>query len=185
MNFSLKSIGKVLAALTASTLMQMLYVECVRAEVTVVNPSFQIPPVGQAPGGSLPCPQTTPAIGWTFVCPSGVFNDPISSAPNAPPPPQVGYVQNGGSISQTIDLPYSGTYTLSFYVGAWSHSAPANTIEPLLVDVLSHTKPPHTIASGVFTPASASSFSLVKLSITVTGLVSPMLRPSPARFAPI
>jgi len=187
MNFPLKSIRRsVVISLTVLSFVQIISADRARADITVVDGYFQNPPVGQAAGGSIQCPQTTPAIGWTFECPaggsSGVQLNSISEAPNALPPAQVAYIQNQGIISQTVNLPADGTYTVSFYVAAQAASNPVNTIEPLQVDVSSHTKPSsYNVAQGTFTPASTSSFSLFKLSLTVTDQMQVDLRFTNAR----
>src|SRR5208282_4810165 len=101
---------------------------------TIVNPDFQIPEVGQAAGGVIRCPQTSAQIGWIFSCgsdgSSGVQVNKLFSAPNAPPPGQVAFIQNAGSISQVIDFKELGTYTLTFYMAAATGN-PANAIEQL------------------------------------------------------
>lgn len=168
MKLSLKVIGHpIIAGLVAIFFVQILGIGPVRSEVSVVNPYFQDPPINSATRGVIVCPQTTPAIGWVFECSnsggSGLILSGITAAPNAPPPAQVAYITNQGAISQTINFPYSGTYTLSFYLAA----SATVSIEPLLVEVLGHTVPVQTIATGTFTPPSTSSFSQVHLSITV------------------
>jgi hypothetical protein len=103
------SVGRsAIAGLAALSFMQIICTERAHADVTVLNPNFQLPAVGQAAGGAIQCPQSSPTIGWVFSCgaggSSGVQLNSVFTAPNAPPPGQVGFIQNSGAIAQAIDF---------------------------------------------------------------------------------
>src|ERR1700691_3956529 len=115
------------AVLTAVFLVSILGTAPALA-ITVVNPDFESPSIGQIAAGYIQCPQTTSAIGWTFSCPanaagtgfvgvSGVQkNGSLLNAAPAPPGHQTAFIENIGVISQTIEFQYGGTYTLGFYL---------------------------------------------------------------------
>jgi hypothetical protein len=179
MNFTLKS----LIRSAAISLITLAFAQAICSDrayaLTVVNPDFQIPVVGQAAGGVIQCPQTSAQIGWIFSCgsngSSGVQLNKLFSAPNAPPPGQVAFIQNAGSISQLIDFKEFGTYTLTFYMAAATGN-PVNAIEQLEITlVLGLEKlplPPKPFFTKIVTP-STTSFSLVAIQLPIEGPISP------------
>lgn len=156
---------------------QIVCAQQASAGITVVNPNFQLPPVGQAAGGSVQCPASSPTIGWVFSCgpngSSGVQVNTVFSAPNAPPPGQVAFIQNAGAVSQQIDFKYQATYTLSFYVAAGAN--PGNAVEQLEISLpfgLQTTpnppKPP--LFTQTITPQ-IGSYSFVKIQLPIEGVI--------------
>jgi hypothetical protein len=155
---------------------QIACVQQANAGITVVNPNFQLPPVGQAAGGSVKCPESSPTIGWIFPCgpngSSGVQLDTVFSAPNAPPPGQVAFIQNAGSVSQQIDFKYQAPYTLSFYVAAGAN--PGNAVEQLEISLAFSPQnlpnPPKPLFTQTVTPQ-IGSYSLVKIQLPIEGVI--------------
>jgi len=155
---------------------QIVCTQQASAGVTVVNPNFQLPPVGQAAGGPVQCPESSPTIGWIFSCrpngSSGVQLNTVFSAPNAPPPGQVAFIQNAGAVSQQIDFKYQATYTLSFYVAAGAN--PGNTVEQLEISLpfgLQTSPPPKPpLFTQTITPQ-IGSYSFVKIQLPIEGVI--------------
>lgn len=147
------------------------------AGITVVNPNFQLPPVGQAAGGAIQCPESSQTIGWVFSCgpngSSGVQINSISEAPNTAPPGQVVFIQNAGAVSQQIDFKYQTTYTLSFYVAAGAN--PGNAVAQLEVSlplslVTTPNPPKGPQITQTITPQ-IGSYSLVKIQLPIEGVI--------------
>jgi len=136
--------------------MQVVSVERAQAQVTIVNSDFGSPSVGQAANGFISCPPTTLQVGWTFDCPAGgdsgvQKNGSTLGAPDAPAGHlQTAYIRNLGAISQPIEFKSSGIYMLTFYLAARATSSPANTIQPIQVNISGNPQ--------VFLPTSTSVF---------------------------
>jgi hypothetical protein len=82
--------------------------------VPVADPGFETPAVGTGPGAYTYSPGGSP---WTFANGSGVAgngSDFTSGNPDAPQGTQVAFVQAFGAITQAVNFPAAGTYTLSF-----------------------------------------------------------------------
>jgi hypothetical protein len=157
---------------------QIVCAQQASAGITVVNPNFQLPPVGQAAGGSVQCPGTSPTIGWIFSCgpngSSGVQVNTVFSAPNAPPPGQVAFIQNAGAVLQQIDFKYQATFTLSFYVAAAAN--PGNTVEQLEISLPFGPPTGHPSKPPLFTQTitpQIGSYSQVKIQLPIEGVILP------------
>ena len=174
---SLKSLfNSAVIGLIVLPVVQIVCAQQASAGITAVNPNFQLPPVGQAAGGSVQCRASSPTIGWIFSCgpngSSGVQLNTVFSAPNAPPPGQVAFIQNAGAVPQQIDFKYQATYTLSFYVAAGAN--PGNTVEQLEISLpfgLQTTPPPKPpLFTQTITPQ-IGSYSLVKIQLPIEGVI--------------
>jgi hypothetical protein len=176
----LKSVVTAAIAVLAAVFLVSILGTAPALAITVVNPDFESPSIGQIAAGYIQCPQTTSAIGWTFSCPanaagtgfvgvSGVQkNGSLLNAAPAPPGHQTAFIENAGVISQTIEFQYGGTYTLGFYLSAAADSVPTNTIATLQVTIEDEAKPhPQQVASQGFTPTSTSSFQYVTMPFTI------------------
>jgi type VI protein secretion system component Hcp len=120
---------------------------------TVQDNGFEQPDVSQGPGSFLYNPTGTP---WTFTGTSGVVaNGSAFGNVNAPEGTQAAFLQQQGSISQTVNLA-AGTYFLSF----WAAQRPGN----------SQTFQVHVdgVVVGTFTPAGTSYSLYATDSFTVT-----------------
>ena len=117
---------------------------------TISNDSFELPSTSNYIYG----PMTN---GWIFDSHAGVqTNGSTWSAPNAPDGTQTAFLQNGGTITQTLNFA-AGTYTLSFEAALRPNNSQSINvyIDSTLV--------------GTCTPASSTSFSaFTSNSFTVT-----------------
>jgi hypothetical protein len=100
------------------------------SSVTVGDSSFESPNLGA--GGNA---YQYGALGtsWTFSGTSGIAaNGSNFNNANAPVGDQVGFIQNGGAISQNITFAESGTYTIGFEAAYRNNGAGMN---PVYVEV--------------------------------------------------
>jgi hypothetical protein len=117
-----------LLAPIAFSLLGLIYIGCANAQV--MNADFSTPSIANLPPnppgevtpqsqGYFPDP-TGPGVGWTFDSSSGVQQNgsQLGALPAPLPGIQTGYIQNHGTISQSISFPTSGTYKLSYYLAA-------------------------------------------------------------------
>ncbi len=125
--------AKRLPALLAITLslLALTYVQRVCAE-DVVNASFEIP----SEVGTHQYRPSGIGIGWQFVGTSGVQGNgsAFSGILMAPNRGQTAFIQNLGSISQTINF-NAGSHTLSFKAARRPYSAPADGVQPIKVSI--------------------------------------------------
>jgi hypothetical protein len=80
----------------------------------ILNPGFESPSLGA--NGPLLNPTNA---GWTFSGNSGVVNQQNTSGyenNSCPQGSQAGYLRPYGSMAQTITVPYSDNYQLTYWV---------------------------------------------------------------------
>jgi Protein of unknown function (DUF642) len=145
----------------ASSFLGMVYVDCAHAQ-NVINPDFELPSVAQEPNGFIQSPPTGPDVGWEFGSVAGQGNSGVQrnnsvwGAPTAPTGNQTGYIQNLGSISQTINFTSASDYTLSFELAARLFSVPPDAKGQIQVSIDGN-------ALEKMTPANPSSFSQITI----------------------
>ena len=130
------------------------------------------PPPSGIVNGSFETPSTSSYIyrptggSWTFAVSSGIqHNGSAWGAPNAPDGVQTAFLQDGttggnGTISQSINLPSSGTYTVSFQAALRAYqTSPTRMSFKVTFD---------STVVGSFSPASRSfsSFTTTPISLT-------------------
>ena len=145
---------------------------------TVVNGSFAVPPnVASQPGGYLEGPNAAlsgSGVGWAFLKtvlkPSGGVGGDSGvtaaggagfDAPNPPGGGQMGFIQNLGAISQSIDFA-PGNYVLSFELAERAYGCSAgvcNSAAPAMAITVEIGEQ----SFGPFSPASSSSFNTIKV----------------------
>ena len=130
------------------------------APIAVANASFETPVVtGQS--GYVVDPS---GASWTFSGASGIannsaaFTDDNSDAPDGC---QVAYLENAGSLSQSISFPAAGTYTIGFQAAYCPDFAGA---DPFAVKVDGQT-------AGTFTPTTYATYQgcLVSFAVSTGG----------------
>jgi len=98
---------------------------------SLVNANFETPALGANyqynPSGT--------GVGWSFVGSSGVQGNGSGwQASPAPSGTQTAFIQNTGTISQSLMLG-AGSYTLTFQVARRAYSFPAGGVQPIVVSI--------------------------------------------------
>ncbi len=118
--------------------------------VTVGDSSFEVTQLPTGYRGYLYNPTDSP---WTFTGQSGVSGNGTTFTngnPNAPVGNQVAFVQNLGSISQSVNIATAGNYYLSLSAAQRANYGSAQTIQVLVDGVVISTFSPSTTSYQTF-----------------------------------
>jgi hypothetical protein len=125
--------------------------------VTIRDNNFESPDLGS---GATAYQYGVLGTGWTFTGTSGIAaNGSSFGNSNAPSGDQVGFIQNGGMISQSFTVAEAGLYTISFEVAAKSGAG-----DPLYIEI-------DGVSYGLCTPNSTSFQTYRSASISLTASI--------------
>jgi hypothetical protein len=130
------------------------------APAALVNGGFETPAVGTGTFGAFQYNPTGAGAGWTFSPSSGVAGNGsgfTAGNPNAPEGTQVGFLQNQGSVAQTVSLA-AGTYQVTFRAAQRGNFNEGNQTVRVTVG---------GVVVGEFTPAGAAYETFATTSFTL------------------